>query len=77
MTTVGGVGVAMVATLAPPLASAFIPFFPTGRCIKQVLTCNKQNDCGDNSDERDCTDFTTVCPAEKRVAPGADLLGNG
>uniref|UniRef100_A0A674NEW6 Complement component 6, duplicate 1 n=2 Tax=Takifugu rubripes TaxID=31033 RepID=A0A674NEW6_TAKRU len=48
-----------------------------GRCINQTLTCNKQNDCGDNSDERDCLDFKTVCPAEKRVAPGADLVGNG
>uniref|UniRef100_A0A3Q3WFD4 Uncharacterized protein n=1 Tax=Mola mola TaxID=94237 RepID=A0A3Q3WFD4_MOLML len=48
-----------------------------GRCINSTLTCNKQNDCGDNSDERDCGDFNIVCPAEKRVAPGADLVGNG
>ncbi|XP_029300184.1 complement component C6 [Cottoperca gobio] len=48
-----------------------------GRCINSTLTCNKQNDCGDNSDERDCGDFNTVCPGEKRVAPGADLVGNG
>ncbi|XP_030290706.1 complement component C6 [Sparus aurata] len=48
-----------------------------GRCINPTLTCNKQNDCGDNSDERDCVDFKIVCPAEKRVAPGADLVGNG
>ncbi|XP_035523720.1 complement component C6 [Morone saxatilis] len=49
------------------------------RCINMVLTCNRQNDCGDNSDERDCAEreLKTVCPAEKRVAPGADLVGNG
>ncbi|XP_049593607.1 complement component C6 isoform X3 [Syngnathus scovelli] len=48
-----------------------------GRCINATLTCNKQNDCDDNSDERDCDDFKVVCPADKRVAPGADLVGNG
>ncbi|XP_068190258.1 complement component C6 [Antennarius striatus] len=48
-----------------------------GRCINTTLTCNKQNDCVDNSDERDCDSFIIVCPAEKRVAPGADLVGNG
>ncbi|XP_057674285.1 complement component C6 isoform X1 [Corythoichthys intestinalis] len=48
-----------------------------GRCINATLTCNKQNDCEDNTDERDCRDFKVVCPAEKRAAPGADLVGNG
>nr|XP_061836788.1 complement component C6-like [Nerophis lumbriciformis] len=48
-----------------------------GRCLNATLLCNKQNDCEDNSDERDCGDFKVVCPAEKRVAPGADLVGNG
>uniref|UniRef100_A0A674AXB7 Complement component 6, duplicate 2 n=1 Tax=Salmo trutta TaxID=8032 RepID=A0A674AXB7_SALTR len=48
-----------------------------GRCISSELTCNKQNDCGDNSDEKDCDEFKIVCPVEKRVVPGADLIGNG
>ncbi|XP_027134418.1 complement component C6 [Larimichthys crocea] len=48
-----------------------------GRCINSTLTCNRQNDCEDNSDEKDCVEFKIVCPAEKRVAPGADLVGNG
>ncbi|XP_034565493.1 complement component C6 isoform X1 [Notolabrus celidotus] len=48
-----------------------------GRCINSTLTCNRQNDCVDNSDERDCVDYKIVCPVEKRVAPGADLVGNG
>ncbi|XP_037609126.1 complement component C6 [Sebastes umbrosus] len=48
-----------------------------GRCINSTLTCNRQNDCVDNSDERDCGELKIVCPAEKRVAPGADLVGNG
>uniref|UniRef100_A0A673AQX3 Complement component 6 n=1 Tax=Sphaeramia orbicularis TaxID=375764 RepID=A0A673AQX3_9TELE len=48
-----------------------------GRCIDSTLTCNRQNDCLDNSDERDCTEYKTVCPTERRVAPGVDLVGNG
>ncbi|XP_023281375.1 complement component C6 isoform X2 [Seriola lalandi dorsalis] len=49
----------------------------TGRCISRTLTCNRQNDCGDNSDERDCVNPSIVCPTPRRVAPGADLVGNG
>ncbi|XP_028273753.1 complement component C6 [Parambassis ranga] len=48
----------------------------SGRCINSTLTCNNQNDCGDNSDERDCDEVRVVCPGRK-PAPGADLVGNG
>ncbi|XP_067279974.1 complement component C6 [Pseudorasbora parva] len=51
----------------------------TGRCINATLQCNNQNDCGDNSDERDCSQITKVCASERRYAfiPGADLIGYG
>ncbi|CAL8320832.1 unnamed protein product [Lota lota] len=49
-----------------------------GRCINSTLTCNTQNDCDDNSDERDCGGvFRSVCPREIRVPPGSDLVANG
>uniref|UniRef100_A0A672RYJ4 Complement C6 n=1 Tax=Sinocyclocheilus grahami TaxID=75366 RepID=A0A672RYJ4_SINGR len=51
----------------------------SGRCINATLQCNKQNDCGDNSDERDCGQTKSVCASERIFAfiPGADLIGYG
>ncbi|CAM4667736.1 unnamed protein product [Leuciscus chuanchicus] len=51
----------------------------SGRCINAALQCNNQNDCGDNSDERDCAQTKKVCASERRFAfiPGADLIGYG
>uniref|UniRef100_W5KNV4 Complement component 6, duplicate 1 n=1 Tax=Astyanax mexicanus TaxID=7994 RepID=W5KNV4_ASTMX len=50
-----------------------------GRCIKAVLECNGQNDCLDNSDEKNCGNIKRVCATDRQYAglPGADLIGNG
>ncbi|KAM9450353.1 complement component C6 [Clarias gariepinus] len=50
-----------------------------GRCINAVLECNGQNDCLDNSDEKNCGKITRVCATERvyYVLPGVDLIGNG
>uniref|UniRef100_A0AAR2J3B7 Complement component C6 n=1 Tax=Pygocentrus nattereri TaxID=42514 RepID=A0AAR2J3B7_PYGNA len=51
----------------------------SGRCIKAVLECNGQNDCLDNSDEKNCGKIKHVCATDRQFAglPGADLIGNG
>ena len=46
--------------------------------MNSTLRCNAQNDCEDNSDERDCGGvFRTVCPRDVRTPPGSDLVANG
>lgn len=60
------------------LATVFLAMLPKGRCINSTLECNKQNDCGDNSDERDCGELKKVCAQDKfHPIHGADLIGHG
>ena len=39
----------------------------SGRCINEILRCNEDYDCSDNSDENGCTNTTAACKFGKPI----------